>query len=102
MTYRHLVRKRPENWVKRVRKRWPERPKWLVYENMHLDDVVIAGFPTWGEAFDYAYRRESSCRFDDQVEVWHARYGQSESAPPLHEFLGLSRERYAQIVERGF
>ncbi|WP_238840696.1 hypothetical protein [Prescottella equi] len=54
---------------------------------MHIDYVVIAGFPTWGEAFDYAHSKESSQRFDDRVEVWHARYQHGETAAPLHEFL---------------
>ncbi len=73
--------------MQRVRRGWPERPKWLVYEDMHIDYVVIAGFPTWGEAFDYAHSKESSQRFDDRVEVWHARYQHGETAAPLHEFL---------------
>lgn len=65
MKTRYMVRKRPESWVERVRKRWPERPRWLVYEDMHLDDVVIAGFPTWGEALDYA-RLKAAKDIDDQ------------------------------------
>ncbi|MDH6282845.1 hypothetical protein M2280_004082 [Prescottella agglutinans] len=65
MNSRYLVRKRPENWMQRVRRGWPERPKWLVYEDMHIDYVVIAGFPSWGEAIDYA-RLQANRAFDEQ------------------------------------
>lgn len=35
--------------------------------------------------------------FEDYVEAWH----EGDSDEPLHEFLGLTREEYASIVERG-
>ena len=35
--------------------------------------------------------------FEDYVEAWH----EGHWSMPLHEFLGLTREEYASIVERG-
>jgi Na+/melibiose symporter-like transporter len=36
--------------------------------------------------------------FEDKIEEWHKRYYDST---PLHEYLGITREQYNELVERG-
>jgi hypothetical protein len=54
------VHKRQEHRLTAAFKGWPERPNWIVEQLAPgIDYYVIAGFPTFDEAIQYATRHAS-------------------------------------------
>lgn len=51
----YFVYRRPERPLNAALRGWPERPTWLVNAAVGGIDFNIAGFPSWQEAFEYAF-----------------------------------------------